>query len=155
MGEVSFYHLTHSPLDVALPELLHKTRARGWRAFVRSAQIDMLLRLDERLWLGDEAGFLAHGVSGGAHDAEQPILLSTGTGPVPNGADILFVVENGPLNEGEIADFTRVCVMFDGNNTVALELARTQWKTLSGSGHAAHYWAQDASGWVEKASVNT
>ena len=34
--EVWFYHLERTSLDQALPELLEKTLARGWKALVRS-----------------------------------------------------------------------------------------------------------------------
>ena len=34
--EVWFYHLERTGLEQALPELLNKTLARGWRALVRS-----------------------------------------------------------------------------------------------------------------------
>ncbi|HXQ47651.1 MAG TPA: DNA polymerase III subunit chi, partial [Caulobacteraceae bacterium] len=34
--EVWFYHLERTALDQALPELLEKTLARGWRAIVRA-----------------------------------------------------------------------------------------------------------------------
>ena len=33
--EVWFYHLERTSLDQALPELLEKTLARGWKALVR------------------------------------------------------------------------------------------------------------------------
>ena len=155
MGEVSFYHLTRSPLATALPELLRKTIARGWRALVRGGDIKTMARLDERLWTNDPAGFLAHGLAGGPHDCDQPILLNAAMGRAPNGADVLFVIENAGVEESELVDFKRVCVMFDGNEGGALDLARVQWKTLSASGNAARYWSQEATGWVEKASVNT
>ena len=38
--EVWFYHLERTGLDQALPELLQKTLARGWRALVRVACAD-------------------------------------------------------------------------------------------------------------------
>ena len=34
--EVWFYHLERTGLDQALPELLEKTLARGWKAIVRA-----------------------------------------------------------------------------------------------------------------------
>ena len=38
--EVWFYHLERTSLDQALPELLEKTLARGWRALVRTPSRD-------------------------------------------------------------------------------------------------------------------
>ena len=34
--EVWFYHLERTALDQALPELLEKTLAKGWKALVRT-----------------------------------------------------------------------------------------------------------------------
>jgi hypothetical protein len=44
--EVWFYHLERTSLDQALPELLEKTLARGWRALVRGGSPERLEHLD-------------------------------------------------------------------------------------------------------------
>ena len=36
MAEILFYHLTHSPLEAMLPDLLQKSLDRGWKVLVRS-----------------------------------------------------------------------------------------------------------------------
>jgi DNA polymerase-3 subunit chi len=38
--EVWFYHLERTGLDQALPELLEKALARGWRTLVRAPTLD-------------------------------------------------------------------------------------------------------------------
>jgi DNA polymerase-3 subunit chi len=76
VGEAFFYHLTRAPLEVTLRVLLEKSLAQPWRVAVRGRTDDMLDRLDGQLWLGD--GFLPHGRAGGPHDADQPVLLTTG-----------------------------------------------------------------------------
>ena len=75
MGAAFFYHLTERPLESTLPVLLSKSLAAGWRVAVRGQSREQLTELDRRLWLGE--GFLPHGVSGGDHDALQPVLLTT------------------------------------------------------------------------------
>jgi len=154
MAEVLFYHLTQSPLEATLPGLLQKSRARGWRALVRAGTEARLDWLDVALWKGDDAGFLAHGLAGGVHDCDQPILLACGPGN-PNAANILFSVDGAAVENDEINAFTRVCILFDGNDTTALEVARRQWKTVSSAGFPALYWAQDDGRWVQKAAANT
>ena len=45
MGAAYFYHLTQNPLEVALPQLLGRARAAGWRVAVRgrdAARLDWL-----------------------------------------------------------------------------------------------------------------
>lgn len=154
MSEVLFYHLTRTPLEVTLPDLLEKSRGRGWKAVVRVGNQARLDWLDARLWTGEDTSFLPHGQSGGVHDADQPILLTTETGAA-NGAQILLVVDGATVSASEVPDFERVCVIFDGNDGDALNVARAQWRDLTEAGHPAHYWSQEGGKWAEKASKNT
>ena len=104
MGEAYFYQLTRQPLEVTLRVLLEKSLAQPWRVAVRGRTEDTLGRLDAQLWLGD--GFLPHGRAGGAHDADQPVLLTTG--PAPNAPDCLVSVEGADVTADEVAALARV-----------------------------------------------
>lgn len=152
MGKVLFYHLTQAPLEAVLPMLLDKSRAAGWRVLVRGRDAARLDWLDQRLWLGAEEGFLPHGVEGGDHDADQPILLSLG-GPGANGAACLMSVDGADVEAAEIGALERVCILFDGNDPAALDHARGQWKALTGAGCLAEYWAQEDGRWTKKAEA--
>ena len=77
MGAAFFYHLTQRPLEATLPMLLTKALQAGWRVAVRGRDAGQMAWLDEKLWLGPEDGFLPHGLAGGAHEADQPVLLTT------------------------------------------------------------------------------
>ena len=48
MGKAMFYHLTRSPVEVALPMLLHRSLAAGWRVVVRGGDETRLRWLDEK-----------------------------------------------------------------------------------------------------------
>jgi DNA polymerase-3 subunit chi len=157
MGEAYFYHLTHSPLEETLPALLQKSREAGWRVLVRGGDAARLAWLDERLWLGE--GFLPHGLAGGAHDAEQPVLLSAAPGTAgvagaANGAEVLMAIDGAEVTAAEVAAFARVCLIFDGNDAAALEAARDQWRRLTAAGLPARYWSQDSGRWEQKAAKN-
>ena len=153
MAEVFFYHLTRTPLESTLPDLLEKSRARGWKALVKCGSLDRLKWLDDRLWASRDDGFLPHGVSGGAHDADQPILLTMDETAV-NNAEILMAVDGAAVLPDEVGRFTRVCILFDGNDPAALDFARGQWKSLTDAGCPAKYWSQENGSWAEKASKN-
>jgi DNA polymerase-3 subunit chi len=153
MAEVLFYHLTLSPLEAALPDLLHKSRGRGWKVLVRGGDADRLCWLDDRLWATGDADFLPHGLAGGPHDEAQPILLTT-RADNPNAADILFAVDQAEVSSDEADIFARVCLMFDGNDPVALDHARQQWRVLTEAGLPAKYWSQESGSWQQKASKN-
>lgn len=150
MGEVYFYHLTRTPLEATLPMLLGKARAAGWRVAVRGASEDRLDWLDERLWLGPEEQFLAHGRAGGPFDADQPVLLTTAA-DAPNAAECLMAVDGATVAPDEVKSLTRVCILFDGNDPAAVEAARGQWRSLTEAGCAAQYWSQESGAWAKKA----
>ena len=54
MGAAFFYHLTLTPLERTLPNLLGKARQAGWRIAVRGTDADRMKWLDEQLWQGAE-----------------------------------------------------------------------------------------------------
>lgn len=151
MGAVFFYHLTRQPLEATLPVLLHKARGAGWRVLVRGRDAELLDWLDAQLWLGPEDEFLAHGRSGGSHDARQPILLTEAIGPAPNDAQCLMSVGGADLSAEEVEAAQRACILFDGHDAAATDHARTQWKTLTEAGCAAQYWSEEAGTWQMKA----
>ena len=152
MGAAYFYHLTSSPLEATLPALLQKARAAGWRILVRATSDDMVSWLDQKLWLHGEASFLPHGASGGAHDAQQPILL-TASDMDAGDRDCLFAVEGAAVSAvsaSEVGQAERVCILFDGNDLAAVAQARKQWKLVTEARCSAQYWAQESGRWINK-----
>ena len=143
MGAAFFYHLTRQPLEVTLPMLLGKARGAGWRVAVRGRDAGRLDWLDQRLWQGAEEDFLPHGLAGGPHDALQPILLTAGA--AGNDPQCLMAIDGAEVTP------ERVCVLFDGNDPEALDMARGQWKRLTGAGCAAQYWSEESGRWEKKA----
>lgn len=150
MGAALFYHLTRSPLETALPLLLTKSLQAGWHVVVRGTAAARLDWLDQALWRGGDESFLPHGLAGGSHDADQPILLTTGT-EAPNGAACLMAVDGAEVTAEDCAGMERVCVLFDGNDPAALDRARGQWKALTSAGVAAQYWSEESGRWAKKA----
>lgn len=145
--EVWFYHLERTSLDQALPELLDKTLAKGWRAVVRAGSAERIEHLDGWLWSYRDDSFLPHGVEGEANTARQPILLTTRTDNA-NKAQALFLIDG--VEPGVLDGYTRCLVLFDGKDDDQLTLARRQWKGLKDAGAALSYWKQRAEGGWEK-----
>ncbi|QYX55592.1 DNA polymerase III subunit chi [Roseovarius sp. SCSIO 43702] len=150
MGAAYFYHLTRRPLEATLPMLLEKALGAGWRVAVRGVAPDRMAALDEALWRGPDDAFLPHGLAGGDHDADQPVLLTTAE-EMPNGARCLMTIDGAPVSPEEVQTLERVCVVFDGNDEAALETARAQWKALTSAGCAAQYWSEESGRWEKKA----
>ncbi|UWQ89336.1 DNA polymerase III subunit chi [Rhodobacteraceae bacterium M382] len=152
MGAAYFYHLTRKPLDETLPLLLQKARQAGWRIAVRGTDPGYLDWLDEKLWQGPEDSFLPHGVAGGAHDALQPVLLTTGS-DLANTPQCLMSVSGADVSTEEVQAMERVCILFDGFDQDAVQRARGQWKSLTGAGCAAQYWSEESGRWEKKAEA--
>ncbi len=149
MAEVLFYHLTESRLEDALPALVEKSLARGWKAVIQCGDDEALERLDECLWTWREDSFLPHATAGSTQDdARQPVLLTSGDGS-ENGAEIRFVTGGGRVESP--ADYKRVVIMFDGHDNAQLEAARAEWRALLAAGHDLTYWQQNPDGgWFKK-----
>ncbi|MEL6991176.1 MAG: DNA polymerase III subunit chi [Pseudomonadota bacterium] len=150
MGAAYFYHLTRRPLEATLPTLLEKARGAGWRIAVRGVDAARMDWLDQKLWLGPEEGFLPHGLAGGDYDARQPILLTT-SAEAANNPNCVMTVDGAEITAAEVTSLDRVCVLFDGNDDVALQTARAQWKSLTDAGCSAQYWSEESGRWEKKA----
>ncbi|MGJ8545387.1 MAG: DNA polymerase III subunit chi [Sulfitobacter sp.] len=150
MGSAYFYHLTQRPLVDTLRNLTERSLANGWRVAIRGQDPAGLEALDNALWQGPEGSFLPHGMAGGAHDALQPALLTTGT-DLPNGASCVMAVHGAAVSAEEVAALDRVCILFDGYDEEAVQTARGQWKTLTGAGAKAQYWSEESGQWEMKA----
>lgn len=149
MSEVYFYHLETRSLEDVLPGLLERALARGWRALVRAESADRAQMIDALLWTFDDESFLPHAQKGDCDAARQPILITVEPGN-PNGADVLFVVGGAGPGDWSENTFSRIVILFDGRDGVALAAAREHWKTVKVLGHDATYWRQSAHGKWEK-----
>ncbi len=148
MGAAYFYHLTRQPLEVALPALLEKASGAGWRIEVRGTSPERMQWLNDKLWLGPDDGFLAHGLAGSDKDLHQPILLTTNA---ESGFSCIMSVDGAIIEAQEVNDSQRVCILFDGLNETAMQQARGQWKTLTEAGCAAQYWSEESGRWQKMA----
>ncbi len=145
MSELWFYHLERSELERALPPLLEKCLQRGWRALVRASSTERLEQLDEAIWTFRDDSFVPHGRDG--DPARQPVWLTLDGGN-PNNAQALFLVDSAEPDDASL--FERTCLIFDGRDIRALELARSRWKQAREAGVTASYWRESASGRWEK-----
>jgi len=145
-----FYQLTRSTLEQTAETILGRALKQGWRVTLRGTNAGVLSRLDAALWAGDEAGFLPHGLAGGPHDADQPVLLTTGPG-LPNAPQALMAIGGAAVEPAEVAALSRVWILFDGLDPVSLAAARTQWRELTAAGASAQYWSEEGGGWEKKA----
>lgn len=148
MGNALFYHLTRSPAEQLLPVLIGKSLAAGWRVELRGTDADRLDWLDRQLWQGD--GFLPHGLAGGPHDDQQPVLLTMPGQTAANGATCLMALDGVEVGAAELPALNRACIIFDGGDSAAVGRARDQWRSLTGAGVTAEYWSEELGRWERK-----
>lgn len=150
MAEVLFYHLTESRLEDALPDLLEKSLARGWRAVVQTGSPERRDALDAHLWTYRDDSFLPHGTDAGGSGALQPILLTVEPLARANDPHVRFMVD-GAVPE-TLEGYERGVYMFDGHDPDQLAGARERWKVEKAAGHLVTYWQQSEDRrWVKKA----
>ena len=148
--EIMFYRLEGSSLETTVTTFAERTLQRGGRLALRGTGAARLDMIDAHLWTYRDDAFLPHGQAGGAHDAEQPVLLTTGK-EIANGAGTLLLVDGARLDIGELEDFERVALIFDGGDPQATQDAREDWRAVAATDHTAVFWAEEGGRWVEKA----
>jgi DNA polymerase III subunit chi len=149
MTEIGFYHLQTLPLERALPQLLERAHAGGYRVVLMAGSLERVDHLDTLLWTYGEESFLPHGSAKDGSPAQQPIWLTVAD-ENPNGADMLVLVD--AVVSANLAGFKRVLDVFDGNDEEAVASARARWQRAKAEGHALTYWRQTEKGW-EKADI--
>jgi DNA polymerase-3 subunit chi len=150
MTEVLFYHLHRQPLERVLPMLLERSLERGWRVVVQSSSEERLEALDAHLWVFSDDSFLPHGTWREAEAREQPILLTVNDDN-PNGASVRFLIDGADV-PADASAYARIVLLFDGDDTDAVETARVRWREAKGKGFDVTYWQPDEQGrWQRKA----
>lgn len=141
---VDFYQLSRDPAELVLPLIARNTMKAGERLLVVSGNADQLGVISRELWGRVADSFLAHGFSGGDHDARQPILLSEDMAP-GNGAKYVAIAD-GVWRDAE-AGFERTFYIFDDET---LQPARECWVMLGKRGGVERrFWKQQGGKWVE------
>ena len=121
MGAAYFYHLTRRRLEDALPMLVERSLAQGWRVEVRGTRPDALAKLDDHLWTYIEESFVPHARAGQYGADAAPVIL---TDQALSGYDCILCVDGAELNADEVNAAERVCLIFDGHDDQALTQAR-------------------------------
>jgi DNA polymerase III subunit chi len=144
--QVDFYQLAGTPAEEVIASLAEKLLDTDERLLIVAEDEAYLAKLDRILWDQGDGSFLPHGLSGGADDARQPILLSTSP-DAPNQARNLLIAD-GTWREAALT-YDRSFYLFDDTT---LEGARLAWKLLSGrEGIQRRYWAREGNKWAKKA----
>lgn len=156
MTDIRFYHLTRSPIEKALPQILLKALQTGKAILVYGdVQEDRIQSLNDQLWTFDDKSFIPHGTEKEGNPKDQPVWL-TNKASNDNDAKILILFDNTQIQDDtslDLKSFDLVCYFFDGAQSDVLNASRGYWKKLSDQdGLELTYWQQDQKGrWSQKA----
>lgn len=151
MSRIDFYHLQKSSIENILPKLLEKGYATGKKIVLKIGSEERIDFINNSLWTYDETSFLPHGSKKDGNAEHQPIWL-TSDDDNPNGALLLFLIDDAYTDIENVSKYERIFLIFDGNNEISLQKARDFWKQLKSNGKDCFYWQQDEKGaWIQKA----
>ena len=143
--QVDFYQLSGTPPEEVIAKLAEKVLASDGRLLILADDENFLSKLDRILWDQGPASFLPHGLSGGADDARQPILLSTSP-DAPNVARNMLIADG--IWRDSALSYDRIFFIFE---STMVEDAREAWKSLrEREGVERRYFAREEGKWVEK-----
>src|SRR3546814_17348401 len=92
MTEVRFYHMTRTPLDQSLPQMMEKTLERGQRAVVRAGSAARVEDMSASLWTHHYSTFLPHQtLTGGRADTLPVFMLSAASAHTTDESGILHL----------------------------------------------------------------
>lgn len=140
---VDFYQLSRDPVETVIPLLARATHKAGERLLVVSDDEGQRERIGRGLW-SMPGTFLANGHAGGADDAKQPVLLSSGTERA-NGAAYVALAD-GQWRDAATG-FARAFLLFDETTVAAARKVWTQLRAREDT--ERHFWKQDGGRWIE------
>src|SRR5262245_24262856 len=144
MTEILFYHLQRQPIEGVLPVLLEKSIGRGWGAVGQAVSEWRIEALDSHLWTFRDDSFLPHGTWRETESAAQPIVLTVHDDN-PNGATVRFLIDGLEL-PADAGSYERIVILFDGEDSDAVEAARQRWTASKAQGFDVTYWQADDQG---------
>lgn len=147
--KVDFWLLSRDPAERVVAMIAERVLAEGSRALVVADDDGQREAIGSALWEAKPEAFLAHGESGGEHDARQPILLS-GTCDAANGASACILADGRWRAETLQNDaFDRIFLLFGEEQRDA---ARSAWREVSArDGLERSFYEQQGGRWVKVA----
>ena len=147
--KVDFWLLSRDPAERVVAMIAGRVLAEGGRVLVISGDAAQRESVSATLWEARPEAFLANGQSGGAHDADQPILI--GEACVSTNAATACILADGRWRAEALAGerFERVFLLFGEEQR---DTARTAWREVSATdGLERSFFEQKDGRWVKVA----
>lgn len=147
--KVDFWLLSRDPAERVVAMIAERVLGDGGRVLVISGDAAQRESVSATLWEARPEAFLANGQSGGAHDADQPILI--GEACVSTNAATACILADGRWRAEALAGerFERVFLLFGEEQR---DTARTAWREVSATdGLERSFFEQKDGRWVKVA----
>lgn len=147
--QISFYHLSQTNLEEALPKLLEKVLDTNGKAIVLCNDDGKVKIIDGLLWSVGGKRFIPHATANDNDIEHNPIYV---TAEATNPIDANFLVDLKFDGETHYKDFQRTLLVFSGSSEAELNYARGLWKKLKddSSYELKYYQQNEKGGWEEK-----
>jgi DNA polymerase-3 subunit chi len=149
MPQISFYHLSKTNLEEALPKLLEKVLETNGKAVVLCNDDGKVKLIDGLLWSVGGKRFIPHATANDNDVEMNPVFI---TAKEENPIEANFLV-NLKLEDSDFySKFQRTLLVFNGSTDSELTYARALWKKLkSDASFELKYFQQNDKGiWEEK-----
>ena len=149
--EITFYHLTKSPIAKALPQLVAKICDLRERAFILCKDEQQMLDLDKLLWTTPANAFIPHDTMKCSDPQIQPLLLLTEEiQDNLNDAKIGISLNASRINES--LNLKKYLYVFYGNEDESEVITTLKlYKFYIEKGHKVTFWQQnDQSKWLKQ-----
>jgi DNA polymerase III subunit chi len=147
--QISFYHLSKTNLEEALPKLLEKVLETDGKAIVLCNDEGNVKLIDGLLWSVGGKRFIPHATAND-NDIEHNHVFVTAVEENPINANFLVKLK---FDDSEYyKDFQRTLLIFNGSADSEINYARGLWKKLkSDSSYELKYFLQNDKGmWEQK-----
>lgn len=144
MQQISFYHLSKTNLEEALPKLLEKVLENDGKAVVLCNDEGKVKIIDGLLWSVGGKRFIPHATANDNDVEHNPVFV---TAEEENPISANFLVDIKFKNSDYYSKFQRSLIVFNGASEAELNYARAVWKKLKDdSSYELKYYQQNEKG---------
>jgi DNA polymerase-3 subunit chi len=115
------------PRETAAARLAAFHYSQGRRVLIKTADPLAAERLDRELWTFEQDSFIPHDLAGGADEASEPVLISTGTANL-NRAPVLIMLD--PVEYNQVKEFNHLIYFVPAKEGPELHESRERYKAL-------------------------
>ena len=146
--EISFYHLTSTPIEKALPHLVFKIYNANAHCLIVCRDTQQMKEINDLLWTFSTKKFIPHGSTEEENKSIQPVLVSTSIDELSNTPEVVVILNNQNIEEN--TNFKKYIYMAYGNKDDSnLIDFYNSYQSYTNKGYKTKLWTLDMAGkWI-------